>query len=116
VVTAASCQLDLMLFRELFQKVTKIYAEKIFIKGEKSLELIQSLILSSVWYCPPEESCGRMNLHFYQYIHMAATMALDLGIGLVVDKATITLDECRSLLACYLNCAGYAPNPFSHGL
>jgi hypothetical protein len=108
VVTTASCQLDPNLFRDLFKEMTKIYAERIFINGEKSLELIQSLLLTSVWYCPPDESCGRTNLQFYQYIHMAATMALDLGIGLVVDKSTISLDECRSLLACYINCAGYA--------
>lgn len=109
VVTAAACQLDPSLFGELFKEMTKVYAERIFINGEKSLELIQSLILTSVWYCPPDESCGPANLHFYQYIHMAATMALDLGIGLAVDKSVISLDECRSLLACYLNCAGYAP-------
>lgn len=108
VVTSASCQLDPIIYRELFKEMTKIYAEKIFINGEKSLELIQSLMLTSIWYCPPDESCGRTNLHFYQYIHMAATMALDLGIGLIVDKSTISLDECRSLLICYLNCAGYA--------
>ncbi len=109
VVTAAACQLDPVLFGELFKQMTKVYAERIFINGEKSLELIQSLTLTSVWYCPPDESCGPSNLHFYQYIHMAATMALDLGIGLVVDKSMVTLDECRSLLACYLNCAGYGP-------
>lgn len=108
VVTAAACQLDSVLFGELFKEMTKVYADRIFINGEKSLELIQSLILTSIWYCPPDESCGPSNLHFYQYIHMAATMALDLGIGLVVDQSVVTLDECRSLLACYLNCAGYA--------
>jgi hypothetical protein len=107
-VTAAACQLNPVLFGELFKEMTKVYAERIFINGEKSLELIQSLLLTSVWYCPPDDSCGPSNLHFYQYIHMAATMALDLGIGLAVDKAVVTLDECRSLLACYLNCAGYA--------
>jgi len=108
VVTAAACQLDPDLFAQLFKEMTKVYAERIFINGEKSLELIQSLLLTSVWYCPPDESCGPSNLHFYQYIHMAATMALDLGIGLAVDKSVVTLDECRSLLSCYLNCAGYA--------
>jgi Fungal Zn(2)-Cys(6) binuclear cluster domain len=107
VVTAAACQLDSVLFGELFKEMTKVYAERIFINGEKSLELIQSLILTSIWYCPPDESCGLANLHFYQYIHMAATMALDLGIGLAVDKSVVSLDECRSLLVCYLNCAGY---------
>jgi hypothetical protein len=112
VVTAAACQLDSVLFGELFKEMTKVYAERIFINGEKSLELIQSLTLTSVWYCPPDDLCGPSNLHFYQYIHMAATMALDLGIGLVVDKSVVTLDECRILLACYLNCAGYDPGLF----
>ena len=110
VVTAAACQLDPVLFGELFKEMTKVYAERIFINGEKSLELVQSLILTSVWYCPPEESCGPENLHFYQYIHIAATMALDLGIGIAVDKSAVSLDGCRTLLACYLNCAGYAPS------
>jgi hypothetical protein len=39
---------------------------------------VQALTISSVWYYPP----GKYSqLKFYEYIHMAATMALDIGLG-----------------------------------
>lgn len=104
IVTAAACQLEPALFGDLFSEIVKVYAERIFIYGEKSLGPIQSLLLTSIWYCPPNGRCGPQNLHFSQYIHMAATMAMDLGIGLAVD---MSVDECRALLACYLTCARY---------
>ena len=50
----------------------------------KSLELVQAMLISILWYRPPEK-WGHAN--FYLVIHMAATMALDLGLG---RKAALT--------------------------
>lgn len=62
----------------LDKEVLHAYATKTLVQSEKSLELVQSLLLSSVWYHPPNKF-GQ--LKYYEYIHMAATMALGIGIG-----------------------------------
>ena len=62
----------------LDKEVLHAYATKSVVHSEKSLELVQALLLSSVWYHPPNKF-GQ--LKYYEYIHMAATMALDIGIG-----------------------------------
>lgn len=62
----------------LDKEVLQTYAMKSLVHSEKSLELVQSLLLSSFWYHPPNKF-GQ--LKYYEYIHMAATMALDIGIG-----------------------------------
>ncbi|KAK4580094.1 hypothetical protein LTR86_000296 [Recurvomyces mirabilis] len=56
----------------------------ILMQSEKSLDLIQALLLSAVWYHPPSKF-GQ--LKYYEYIHMAATMAMDIGIG---TRPTVT--------------------------
>lgn len=132
VIAAASGGSDAELNVSLNKEILQVYAEQIVIKGEKSLELIQSMLITIAWYCPPDNF---EELKFYQYIHMAATMALDLGIG----KKTINalsyshplafgspgsepsreersrmnsppvdsglLDTRRTILSCYLNCS-----------
>lgn len=77
IMAAASAQthsLQKVLQRELME----LFAEKIVIVGEKNLELIQALHIAVIWYWPPEHF---EELKFYQLVHMAAVMALDLGIG-----------------------------------
>jgi hypothetical protein len=106
VITAASCQLDPVLFSTLFEEVIRVYAERIFVKGEKSLELVQAMSVTSVWYCPPDVG-ERAPLKFFQHINLAASMALDIGLGTHIDGSAQSLEECRTLLACYLACAGY---------
>jgi hypothetical protein len=46
--------------------------------GAKSLELIQAMQVTALWYKPPEKA---EQTNFYQIIHMAAVMALDIGLG-----------------------------------
>jgi hypothetical protein len=148
VITAASCKSDPVLYQNLFDEIIHIFADRIFLHGEKSLELIQSMIVTAVWYNPLEADCA--GCKFYQYIHMAATMALEIGLDSktgtfrilqfpndsskrdeqgtdcsVVSQQTFDVDmsvkclcpesellePCRTLLACYLNCAAYVIAP-----
>ncbi|KAG5978812.1 hypothetical protein E4U55_005900 [Claviceps digitariae] len=77
VMAAASSEtvgVQHMLQRELME----LFAEKIVIVGEKNLELIQALQVAVIWYWPPEHF---EELKFYQLVHMAAVMALDIGLG-----------------------------------
>lgn len=78
VIAAASGTSDVSLNVKLNREILQIYADRIAIKGERSLELIQSMLITMIWYFPPDDF---EELKFYQYIHMAATMALDIGIG-----------------------------------
>jgi hypothetical protein len=64
--------------RTLTKELMSIYAERIIGNGEKTLELIQSLHVSTLWYWPPEHF---EELKFYQLIHIAAVMAIDIGMG-----------------------------------
>ncbi|KAI0020975.1 hypothetical protein F4780DRAFT_770419 [Xylariomycetidae sp. FL0641] len=64
--------------RQLVKELMQIFAEKIIIIGEKSLEMVQSLLVSVIWYFPPEHF---EELKFYQFIHLAAVMSIDIGLG-----------------------------------
>jgi hypothetical protein len=62
----------------LTKEVMGIYADRIVCNGEKTLEIIQALQVSALWYWPPENF---EELKFYQLIHIAAVMAIDIGMG-----------------------------------
>lgn len=64
--------------RTLTKELSRVYADRIILKGEKTLELIQALQISALWYWPPEHY---EELKFYQLIHIAAVMAIDVGLG-----------------------------------
>ncbi|KAI1428057.1 hypothetical protein F5Y12DRAFT_71188 [Xylaria sp. FL1777] len=64
--------------RQLVKELMQIFADRIIMRGHKSLELVQALIISVVWYFPPEHF---EELKFYQMVHLAAVMALDIGLG-----------------------------------
>jgi hypothetical protein len=77
-IAAASGKEGARLYSILNTEVLSAYAHRTVIQGEKSLELVQALTITSIWYYPP----GKYSqLKFYEYIHMAATMALDIGLG-----------------------------------
>jgi len=62
----------------LTKELMQIFAEKIIIIGQKSLELVQALHVAAIWYWPPEHF---EELKFYQLVHVAAVMAIDIGLG-----------------------------------
>ncbi|KAK3700908.1 hypothetical protein LTR37_015711 [Vermiconidia calcicola] len=78
IIAAAAAKDNPELSALLDKEVLHAYATKSVVHSEKSVELIQSLLLSAIWYHPPSKF-GQ--LKYYEYIHMAATMAMDIGIG-----------------------------------
>ncbi|CZR50961.1 related to cercosporin resistance protein [Phialocephala subalpina] len=78
ILSAASGSNYPELQRQLTKEVMSIYAERVICNGEKTLELIQALHISTLWYWPPEHF---EELKFYQLIHIAAVMAIDIGMG-----------------------------------
>ena len=78
IVAAAAAKEHSDLSAMLDKEVLQQYATKVVVQSEKSLELVQALHISAIWYHPPSKF-GQ--LKYYEYIHMAATMAMDIGIG-----------------------------------
>lgn len=120
IMAAASHRMGAKLSNRLHQEIISLYAERLFINGEKSLECVQSLVITVIYYTPP---ASPSQLQFYQYGNMAATMALELGIASKprtseqlpkrnwptlqrVSSSGELLENCRTVLACYLLTAG----------
>ncbi|RAL03471.1 Zn(II)2Cys6 transcription factor [Aspergillus ibericus CBS 121593] len=77
IIAASSLTLDTQYSTVLNEELLKVYAERFFLRQEKSIELIQSILLMLIFYFPPK---SRLQGQYYQYTHIATTMALELGI------------------------------------
>jgi hypothetical protein len=77
VLAAGAESEDGALATALDHEILQEYANRSVVQSEKSVELVQALLISAVWYLPPNKF-GQ--LKYYEYIHMAATMAADIGI------------------------------------
>ena len=129
ILTATSGASDPDLYHALSIEISQLLANKVVANGEKTLELVQAILVAVLWNYPAEEFTS---LKFYQWIHIAAAMALDIGLdrtglassrlssntdgavdGKFLGKRTDTWEEfnreveCRrTFLVCYLFCAG----------
>lgn len=112
--------------RELARESIRTIADCVVCNGAKSLELIQAMQVTALWYKPPEKA---EQTNFYQIIHMAAVMAIDIGLGkrfngakakrgfggpnaefapgphMVLPQNSDTLEARRAWLGCYYMCA-----------
>ncbi|OQE11783.1 hypothetical protein PENVUL_c002G08874 [Penicillium vulpinum] len=78
VIAATSISVDAGLAAVLGREMVRLYAERFFIEGEKSLELVQAMLLMIIFYLPP---ASPLKLQLYQYTHIASTMALEIGLA-----------------------------------
>ncbi|KAK3073331.1 hypothetical protein LTR53_005179 [Teratosphaeriaceae sp. CCFEE 6253] len=112
--------------KALAREAVGAIADCVVRNGAKSLELIQAMQVMALWYKPPEKA---EQTNFYQIIHMAAVMALDIGLGKRFNPAKArrgfggagamfapgpgervpqdsdTLEARRAWLGCYYLCA-----------
>ena len=121
VLSVASGQDHPDLQATLTKEIMRILADRVFVHGEKSLELVQALQVVTIWYWPEPNGDSK----YYQFIHMTAVMAIDLGmhrrqpllilrkeqiLGLPKPKSYLSdpcTTECRrAWLGCYLLCSG----------
>ncbi|KAK4162545.1 hypothetical protein QBC43DRAFT_241255 [Cladorrhinum sp. PSN259] len=77
IMAAASSEMP-GLQKVLTKELMQVFAEKIIVDGQKSLELVQALQVAVIWYWPPERF---EELKFYQLVHVAAVMAIEIGLG-----------------------------------
>ncbi|PYH94149.1 hypothetical protein BO71DRAFT_419542 [Aspergillus ellipticus CBS 707.79] len=66
-------QLQIPLLNDFY----KVIAERLIVKGEKSLDLVQSVLVCCNWYSPPDNF---EEVKFYQLAHIAVSVAMDLGL------------------------------------
>ena len=119
ILSIASAQDYPDLQGRLTREIMRAFADRLICKREKSLELIQALQVSTIWYST--------DANFYQLIHLAAVMGIELGISsrarskkerfleLWRDESRTKLDSDgkdslaskRVWLGCYFLCAKY---------
>ena len=80
VITAAAGYSDLELHSTLIDQLTQDLAKRTVIDGERSIELVQALLITAAFYQPPGASEKLKNYQFIQYIHMAVTMSNEIGL------------------------------------
>ncbi|KAI9677978.1 MAG: hypothetical protein M1822_008086 [Bathelium mastoideum] len=107
VVTAASSTREPDLFRLLHSQLVRQVTDRAIINGERSTELIQSIIILGIWYCAPEDL---QRLNFYQWIHIAGTMALQMGlagarVGQEPDYNQYDYEKLRTMFAVFQSCS-----------
>lgn len=62
----------------LINESYRLIAEEVVIKGHKTLEIVQALLVVSIWYMTPD---NLEELKFYQLIHMAVVVGMELGLN-----------------------------------
>ena len=63
---------------QMADHMVRSFADRILYRAERSLELVQCLLLYVCFY---SRTLHQRDLNFYQMVHIASTMALDLGFG-----------------------------------
>ncbi|KAK5950859.1 hypothetical protein OHC33_008242 [Knufia fluminis] len=122
IVAVASGTIRPDLQSRIISDATRILADRIVYNGEKTMELVQTIQIMTVFYQPPEKY---EELNFNQLIHIAAVMALDIGMGKRIRKGASMIwkgfmDKNKSLpdpnaaetrrcwLGCYYMCSNSA--------
>ncbi|THC90614.1 hypothetical protein EYZ11_009929 [Aspergillus tanneri] len=77
IVAAAVGPIQPDLHIPLVNDFYKVIADRIIVRGEKSLELMQGLLVTCNWYTPPDNF---EELKFFQLSHLALTVGIDIGM------------------------------------
>jgi hypothetical protein len=77
-ITVALSRMKTKVDAELCDMLIKDLAMRIVYKGERSLELVQTLLIHVTFYSRPLQM---RDLNFNQMTHIASTMAVDIGLG-----------------------------------
>ena len=88
MIMAASSANEPKLFEALHSRLVRQITDMAITKEERSVELVQSILILVSWYHPPED---HRNLNIYQWTHIASTMALQLGLGRKTDQQNLDL-------------------------
>ncbi|KIW34911.1 uncharacterized protein PV07_01653 [Cladophialophora immunda] len=87
VITVSLASMQTTVDAELCDMLIKDLALRVVYTGERSLELVQTLIVHILFY---GRAKNMRDLNFNQMVHIASTMALDIGLGRRPHKSTLT--------------------------
>jgi hypothetical protein len=107
---------------KLHEEAVYLYARSAFINGEKSVQSIQAMLVTVAYYSPPKKP-GQLQI--YQWVNMAASMALELGLASKprtheqlpkrairslqkISSPEELLEHCRTVLTLYIISAGFS--------
>ncbi|KAJ6151738.1 hypothetical protein N7470_006866 [Penicillium chermesinum] len=96
VISVAVGKFDKEIQMPLITDFFRLAAESIVVKGNKSLELVQALLVQAIWYIPPD---NLEELKFYQIIHMAIAVSMDLGLNRLSNGDIKPLARLRDIIA-----------------
>lgn len=122
IMAAAAHSKGSALSDKLHEEAVYLYARTAFINGEKSVQTIQALLVTVAFYSPPKTP-GQLQI--YQWVNMAASMALELGLASKprtheqlpkrairslqkISSPEELLEHCRTVLYLYVVCAGFS--------
>ncbi|KAI4934531.1 hypothetical protein J4E85_002388 [Alternaria conjuncta] len=122
IMAAAAHSKGSALSDRLHEETVLLYARSAFIKGEKSVQAIQALIVTVTYYSP-SKTPGQLQI--YQWVNMAASMALELGLTSKprtheqlpkrairslqkISSPEELLEHCRTILLLYIISAGFS--------
>ncbi|KAE8329706.1 hypothetical protein BDV39DRAFT_202652 [Aspergillus sergii] len=77
IMAASAVSLGLDIAKALHEEFLARHARAFFVNGEKSLELLQAILLAAIFEYP---AASRKHLKLCQFTHVACTMALELGL------------------------------------
>ena len=78
ILSAASNTIRPDLQLRFVEEVMRVLADRVIVRGEKTMEIVQSLQVITIFYQPPERYD---ELNFNQLIHIAVVMGIDIGMG-----------------------------------
>ncbi|KKO96461.1 hypothetical protein THAR02_11438 [Trichoderma harzianum] len=102
VITAACRASDPGLFRKLHLQLRGNLSEQVMVRGHKSVELVQAILVMVEWYDTPDDM---VQLNFYTWIQLAGLMVRELGLwpwSGEISPAEHTAVEWRTSFAAYL--------------
>lgn len=122
VMAAAAHSYGSQISDKLHEEAVYLYARSAFINGEKSIESIQAMMVTVAFYSPPKNP-GQLQI--YQWVNMAASMALELGLASKprtheqlpkrairslqkISSPEELLEHCRTVLNLYIISAGFS--------
>jgi hypothetical protein len=100
---------EIHVHNELVQETMHLLGNEVIGRGQRSLELVQALLVSAFWNKPTR----RGQASCYQIVQLAADMAIDLGIAgppllpspvafFSRNEDATSLEACRTWLACFV--------------
>ncbi|KAF3089472.1 hypothetical protein TWF569_010347 [Orbilia oligospora] len=103
ILTISSASIDPTFLDRLLPRLNNLFAQEVFVLGNRSIDLLQALILFSQHHIqPPEAKTFPLTQHVYNAMAMASDLMLEEKVKATANKPNeSTLEACRILLGIY---------------